>query len=373
MNLTVKYMTQNDCYKAGRKITVRGIFVHSTATPNVMAHEWFDKWNKSGISKCVHAFVDNKEVIQHLPWDFRGWHAGAKEGNNNYIGFEICESKFLDDKEYFEKAWNNAIELTIMLCKKFNLTEKDVIGHYEGFKKGIASNHADPSHWFPRHGKSMDTFREEVRKGLNSIEEPQPTQPQHLYRVRASADDAKSQLQAFHNLDSAIELAKANPNYEVYDETGKIVWGNVVPIKPSTPVKATVKPINKENLEIQKKLNRLHITSDDGKPLKLDGDLGTKSKQAIRKFETICGLAIDEGRWGNECEKAYSQIVSKPSCSINDKPSKIVCRYIQFRVGTKIDGDWGTLSDKAVKNYQKKNSLKVDGCVGSNTWKSLIG
>ncbi len=33
-----------------------------------------------------------------------------------------------------------------------------IIGHYEGHKRGIASNHADPGHWFPKHGKSMDTF-----------------------------------------------------------------------------------------------------------------------------------------------------------------------------------------------------------------------
>ena len=28
---------------------------------------------------------------------------------------------------------------------------------------GIASNHSDPSNWFPKHGKSMDTFRADVK------------------------------------------------------------------------------------------------------------------------------------------------------------------------------------------------------------------
>ena len=31
---------------------------------------------------------------------------------------------------------------------------------------GIASNHADVDHWFPKHGKSMDAFRAEVRAAL---------------------------------------------------------------------------------------------------------------------------------------------------------------------------------------------------------------
>jgi hypothetical protein len=31
---------------------------------------------------------------------------------------------------------------------------------------GIASNHADVMHWFPRHGTDMDCFREEVEKAV---------------------------------------------------------------------------------------------------------------------------------------------------------------------------------------------------------------
>jgi len=69
-----KYMTRNDCYTAGRKITPKGIMVHSTAVPGVMAAEWFSRWNKSykageiNRQVCVHAFVDDKEVWQYLPW-----------------------------------------------------------------------------------------------------------------------------------------------------------------------------------------------------------------------------------------------------------------------------------------------------------------
>jgi len=67
-NLKSKFMTRNDCYTTGRKITPKGIMVHSTATPGVMAADWFSRWNKSyktGEIKrqvCVHAFLDDKEV-----------------------------------------------------------------------------------------------------------------------------------------------------------------------------------------------------------------------------------------------------------------------------------------------------------------------
>lgn len=169
MNITTKHMTNNDCYKAGKKITVKGIMVHSTATPGIMAADWFSRWNKPGTSACVHAFLDDKVVMQYLPWDHRGWHAGGA-ANNTHVSFEICEPKDLNDKEYFNKAYNNAVDLCVYLCKMFKLTEKDILDHSEGFKRGIATNHGDVMHWFPKHGKNMNTFREDVRKRLEEKE-----------------------------------------------------------------------------------------------------------------------------------------------------------------------------------------------------------
>ena len=34
MNLNKLFLTKNDCYKAGKKITVKGIMVHSTGANN---------------------------------------------------------------------------------------------------------------------------------------------------------------------------------------------------------------------------------------------------------------------------------------------------------------------------------------------------
>ena len=37
-------------------------------------------------------------------------------------------------------------DLCVYLCRLYNLTEKDIICHGEGYKLGIASNHADVMH-----------------------------------------------------------------------------------------------------------------------------------------------------------------------------------------------------------------------------------
>jgi len=187
MEIKTKFMTRNDCYTAGRKIAPKGIMVHSTATPGVMAAGWFSRWNKSykageiNRQVCVHAFLDDKEVWQYLPWNHRGWHAGG-DSNNTHIGFEICEPGGFSysggstmvgydvkkHEAYFRAAFKNAVDLCVHLCRQYGLTEKDIISHAEGNKKGIASNHSDVGHWFPKHGESMDTFRTAVRKALVS-------------------------------------------------------------------------------------------------------------------------------------------------------------------------------------------------------------
>lgn len=182
-------MTRNDCYTAQRKITPKGIMVHSTATPGVMAASWFSRWNKSFKAKetnrqvCVHAFLDDEEICQYLPWNHRGWHAGKGtkgSANDTHIGFEICEPggfsygggsnmvgyDIKKNEQYFRAAWSNAVDLCVHLCKTYGLTEKEIICHSEGNKMGNASNHGDVMHWFPKHGESMDSFRAAVKMSL---------------------------------------------------------------------------------------------------------------------------------------------------------------------------------------------------------------
>lgn len=182
MNLHKLIFTENACYKAGKKITVKGIMVHSTGANNsnlrryvgpddglLGENQYNNHWNTyhpGGREVCVHGFIGKLKdgsiaTYQTLPWDHRGWHAGGS-ANNTHIGFEICEDGLIDST-YFQKVYREAVELCAYLCKEYGLTEQNIICHSEGYKQGIASNHGDVMHWFPKHDKSMDTFRADVK------------------------------------------------------------------------------------------------------------------------------------------------------------------------------------------------------------------
>jgi hypothetical protein len=187
MNLHKLILKNNACYKAGKTIIPKGVMVHSTGANNLWLKRYVgpddgllgkntynNHWNQDkpdGRQVCVHAFIGKLAdgsiaIYQTLPWNMRGWHCGGS-GNDTHIGFEICEDG-LDDASYFSAVYREAVELCAHLCKEYGLTEKDVICHSEGYKLGIASNHSDVMHWFPRFGKSMDAFRADVRKLLDA-------------------------------------------------------------------------------------------------------------------------------------------------------------------------------------------------------------
>lgn len=163
-----RWMTQNDCYKSGRRLTsVKYLIVHSTATPGVMAADWFSRWNKPGIAKCVHAFIDDTSIWQYLPWPWRAWQIGTDWGNSNSIGIEMCEDKGWSE-EYFRRAIRNMIDMYAVLAKENNVPVENIIGHYEAYQLGIGSNHGDPRHWWSKFGYTMDDFRNDVRKEIDN-------------------------------------------------------------------------------------------------------------------------------------------------------------------------------------------------------------
>ena len=222
MKLYKLIFTENECYKTGQTIKPKGIMVHSTGANNPELRRYVNPddgrlgknpygnhWNQfrpDGRQVCCHAFIGkladgSVATYQTLPWTHRGWHAGGR-ANDTHIGFEICEDS-TDDGAYFAKVYKEAVELCAHLCKLYGLTEKNIIDHNEGRLLGIASEHVDVSHWFPKHGKSMDTLRADVKKLLGSASESEneKTSSNTIYRVQIGAWSVRANAEA--------QLAKA--------------------------------------------------------------------------------------------------------------------------------------------------------------------
>lgn len=187
MKIIEAIMTKNPCYKAGRKITVKGLMLHSVGCPQPRASVFINSWNTASYrNACVHGFIDALDgtVYQTLPWNHRGWHGGG-DVNNTHIGVEMCEpacirytggssftcSDVETAKACVKRTYETAVELFAMLCKQYRLNPlTDIISHKEGHTRGIASNHGDPEHLWNglNMGYTMDTFRKAVKNAMGS-------------------------------------------------------------------------------------------------------------------------------------------------------------------------------------------------------------
>ena len=198
MKLIESFITRNPCYSANmankdeRYTTFQrrgplGLVLHSVGCAQPSAEVFVKKWNSTSYDRaCVHAFIDANTgtVYQCLPWNFRAWHVGGS-ANNTHVGVEMCEpsaikyttgAKFtIKDKEkafkQCETAYKAAVELFAMLCNKYKLDPmKDgvILSHNECGKRGIGSGHVDPEHLWSGLGigYTMDGFRNDVKKAM---------------------------------------------------------------------------------------------------------------------------------------------------------------------------------------------------------------
>lgn len=165
---------KNKCYQAGGVLHPQGIMLHSVGCAQPSAAVFarsFNQYQPGGQSVCVHAVAQaDGTVYQLLPWEMRGWHCGGS-ANSTHIGVEMTEpSTGMTRSEAAEQVagtYHTAVELFAALCKQYGLDPAQdgvIIGHAEGHRRGVASNHADPELLWRTYdmGYTMDVFRADV-------------------------------------------------------------------------------------------------------------------------------------------------------------------------------------------------------------------
>ena len=165
---------KNKCYQAGGVLHPQGIMLHSVGCAQPSAAVFarsFNQYQPGGQSVCVHAVAQaDGTVYQLLPWEMRGWHCGGS-ANSTHIGVEMTEpSTGMTRSEAAEQVagtYHTAVELFAALCKQYGLDPAQdgvIIGHAEGHRRGVASNHADPELLWRTYdmGYTMDGFRADV-------------------------------------------------------------------------------------------------------------------------------------------------------------------------------------------------------------------
>ena len=348
MNIIQDIIPKGNHNRPGVKIRPRYITVHDTANrakgADARAHARYLKSGAGGREVSWHFTVDDEVIIQHLPLDEMGWHAGSGTGNRESIGIEICENEDGDRA----KAEANAIELIRHLMKELGIPIDRVVPHQHWTGKYC------PRNILPRWDEFLDRVKEGVKK---PSKKPDPSKPATEYPgyliKRGSRGEVVKAIQ--WRLGGLVVDGIYGPKTEARVKSFQAAWELAVDgiVGPVTWKALFTDPPYPGHLlkrgsrggdvkKVQWKLGGLAV----------DGIFGLRTETRVKEFQRSKGLVAD-GIVGPKTWVALFHPEPKPA----PKPAKDLHRVI---VEGKQVGAYGVLDnlmhevEKAVKAGAKK-------------------
>lgn len=223
-NKPIECMMKNStCYKGTEKMKVKGVLWHSTGAnnPNLKRYvqpyetdanynelialigkntnknDWNHIKKQAGLNAWIGKLANGTvATVQTMPWDYAPWGCGGgKKGtcNDGWIQFEVAEDS-LTNKDYFDKVYKEACELTAYLCDMYGIdpcgtvkhngvTVPTILCHQDAYKLGLGSNHGDVLHWFKKHGKTMADVRNDVKSLMKVEPAKEPVKNEVTFKV----------------------------------------------------------------------------------------------------------------------------------------------------------------------------------------------
>jgi len=101
-----------------------------------------------------------------------------------------------------------------------------------------------------------------------------------------------------------------------------------------------------------------------GSSLGVDGIFGPQTDDRVRKFQQSNQLVVD----GIVGTKTWSKLIVQVKRGSTGDAVRAVQSQFTFLT---VDGDFGNLTDAAVRGFQNMSGIEVDGIVGPQTWLAL--
>jgi len=138
MEIVQDFIPENRGNRPGYAMKPEFVTIHDTANPNATALNHAAYLSRNSIAERLpvswHFSVDDMNIVQHLPCNESGWHAGDGNGTGNRrsIGIEICE---FADTNRRRKAEENAARLAAYLADKFSIPVECIVQHHHWTNK----------------------------------------------------------------------------------------------------------------------------------------------------------------------------------------------------------------------------------------------
>ncbi len=152
-------------------------------------------------------------------------------------------------------------------------------------------------------------------------------------------------------------------------------------IMPQAQIKAGMELVEylKQKYNIKKVLKHKDVNSTDcpGSLFPFDEIVGQAKENLVLSFQMAAyadGFKFPkygcDGQYGSETESIMKQCVVKRRLIHKYKNAT---KLVQRLLNVDQDGKCGPITSQAIKEFQQRNRLDVDGAVGPQTWKKLLG
>ena len=290
MNIIRDFIPERNHNRPGVKISPRFITVHDTANrakgADAKAHARYLNNGAGGRDVSWHFTVDDHLIIQHLPLNEMGWHAGSGTGNRESIGIEICENEDGDRS----KAEANAIELIRYLMKELDIPVSHVVPHRHWTGKNC------PRNILPR----WDAFVARIKDGKGATS-PAPSKPKakptgdgypgYLIRRGSTGEVVKKIQRQLKGLavdgifgprtEARVKEFQREMGIGVDGIVGPVTWKFLFPAYPGYLLRRGSRGVWVKRVQWQ--LGGLAV----------DGIFGPKTEAAVKAFQKKAGIAID--------------------------------------------------------------------------------
>ena len=258
-------------------------------------------------------------IALYVEEENRSWCTGSRENDHRAITIEVANDGGDPDWHISDAALAALIDLCEDICRRNGIAKLN----FTGDKSGNMTMHK----WFQATGcpgpylsGKFPYIAAEVNKRL---------QPEQMYRVRTSWEDAASQIGAYQVLENA---ANACPKgYRVYDKDGYCVFSH-------------------------------------------EEEIGARER-FVRKVQKACGAAVDGIAGPETLSKTVTLSAHKNSRHDAVKPVQEYLYTLGYTEVGEADGIAGEKFTKAVQHYQKDNDCWIDGEITkrNKTWRKLLG
>ena len=138
---------------------INNIVIHYVGNPNTSAKNNRHYFDKVSTTVSSHFIVGlDGEVIQCVPIYERS--AASNNRNKDTISIETCHPD--ESGKFNENTYNSLVKLTAYLCYEFNLSEDDVIRHYDVTGKFCPK-------YYVENEEEWEKFKGDVKKAIKNL------------------------------------------------------------------------------------------------------------------------------------------------------------------------------------------------------------